>query len=116
MASSATHFNYTDYTFQKPVHYDDDVDQSLIAVYSFVAFAFAVTAYNISSLFLGKKVRGRPIVESTKENNTRGLYGQPSILGIGTANPPFKVHKDKCDEFVDGYLKMREENTGHLWN
>lgn len=114
MASSATHFNYTDYTFQKPVHYDDDVDQSLIAVYSFVAFAFAVTAYNISSLFLGKKVRGRPIVESTKENNTRGLYGQPSILGIGTANPPFKVHKDKCDEFVDGYLKkgmMDEEQA-----
>jgi len=103
--ASATYLNFTDYTFQKPVEYEDDYDQSLIAIYSVVAFAFAYTAYNFSSIFLVKKGGGssRGEIQCTKENNTRGLQGQPAILAIGTANPPFKAHRDEGDRFVDGY-------------
>lgn len=107
MASSFANFSSTFIdkvsTFIDRQFLNNNDDQSMAAVYSVIALLVVIFSYNISSLLAVKMRKGRSHVEATDENNTRGLYGKPAILGIGTANPPYIAPKEKSDDFLEKF-------------
>jgi len=78
-------------------------DHPMAALYTGVAVLVAALAYYYTTVSV---VKDRKVVESTDENNTRGLYGTPAILGVGTSNPPEGVGNERSGEFLERYLKM----------
>lgn len=104
---TSSYSNFSDILVEKSIQYNDYYEQFSVTLNFLLALLVAVAALivainsysNVSTVFVVKK-KGRDFVESNSENNTRGLYGQPAILAIGTDNPPHKVHKDLCDDFM----------------
>jgi predicted naringenin-chalcone synthase len=106
MASSFT--NYTNVFVEKNSYYDDYDSRT---IYSLVAVIATIVYFSISSVFSVKKKRKDTAAYA--ENNTRGLYGQPAILGIGTANPPHNAPIDRLEEFLES-LRRKGANDEQI--